>query len=1013
MARAKGTHTFFNFSGGLNTEASEIAPAPNTATKLTNVDLELDGSVKLRKGIEWEAVSEQVPHVIPNSELIVTGTIPGRSTGFTELAVYEWNGPAELQDRVFYIVRYGAHLYIYDGGNQILTAGFHSQLNIESFWTDAQRSPLEVLDMTPGAGVLVVTGKCHNPFYISYDSVADTFSTTAITINVRDFEGAARNFSVDERPATADNEHVYNLLNQGWPVDRINTYAGKTVVTRSGDTYTIASLDATNAWPSNADISYLGMSANADGDLVFSITELNAQTFGTTPAPGGRFILNTFTKDRSALTGISGIAKDPTALRPTATAFSSGRIFYGGEDGNIYFSQLLTDISNIGKCYQEQDPTAEQFNDLLATDGGVLNVKELGAVLRIVSLKSGVVLLAENGIWQVTGAEGAFSATDHRVTKISDRGVTSAQSVVVVNDTIFYWSQGSINTLAPDQISGAVTATDITTGRIKTLYDGIDLRDKSFAVGHYDDEQKTIMWLYKSPSSVRRDFDFTTLSVSNVLKRTQEEWGRWSGNQAFDKALILNVALNAFYEYEFDSVHESTVTQPNFFGMITAGAVRRKNVTRNITADGTVVTASGVDVTVTSIEQSRSRTSGRRIVGLDAALLFGEEIRFYDFTDESFIDYRSGQEFTWEPLNATYKATVETVNIVPSVVGDTQAKYVLPYFKVTDGPTIIDQPMPTIGGFRRYRANLVIIVDTGGRLSNHDSADGRELIAHVKDALKNIIDIFIENPGTFTMPLFNIDIIDVFSGKALSFINDKGTGLNGIFASDKPVFFEYIDDMVGNLENDDPTAAYTIAQNRFLNDFYTSSIDQHACIFITGGGQTTTEVSNAAAAASDMLDKGTGTLTGSREVNCKVVGIDSTSINTTTFAPLDNTGDPIETANNTEDLVKIILKAFPGLLPASQSTRLRTPGGCQVTGQWDWTTDGTLNKASTSQQGYKLRNKGTPTVSKYDDYPQSVTYSKLKVRGTGRAIKLRFESESLKSMHLLGYALPFTTETEA
>jgi len=85
--------------------------------------------------------------------------------------------------------------------------------------------------------------------------------------------------------------------------------------------------------------------------------------------------------------------------------------------------------------------------------------------------------------------------------------------------------------------------------------------------------------------------------------------------------------------------------------------------------------------------------------------------------------------------------------------------------------------------------------------------------------------------------------------------------------------------------------------------------------------------------------------------------------------------------------------ALTGYTPIRESS-------CQVSAYWDFATD-----ATTTQEAYRLK---FPVVVNPDNlnafvYPTTVITSRLKVRGRGRSLRLRFLSDSGKDMHLYGF----------
>ena len=55
MGRARGAKQFFNFNKGWNTEASPMTFPEWTAHDLDNVILDIDGSIRRRPGVDFEA----------------------------------------------------------------------------------------------------------------------------------------------------------------------------------------------------------------------------------------------------------------------------------------------------------------------------------------------------------------------------------------------------------------------------------------------------------------------------------------------------------------------------------------------------------------------------------------------------------------------------------------------------------------------------------------------------------------------------------------------------------------------------------------------------------------------------------------------------------------------------------------------------------------------------------------------------------------------------------------------
>jgi len=79
------------------------------------------------------------------------------------------------------------------------------------------------------------------------------------------------------------------------------------------------------------------------------------------------------------------------------------------------------------------------------------------------------------------------------------------------------------------------------------------------------------------------------------------------------------------------------------------------------------------------------------------------------------------------------------------------------------------------------------------------------------------------------------------------------------------------------------------------------------------------------------------------------------------------------------------------------------PSGLLVSAYWDFST----TASSVAQQAYRY--KQTPVVNPADltefGYPDTVITSRLKLRGRGRSVRLRFDSEQGKDFVLIGYGV--------
>lgn len=228
------------------------------------------------------------------------------------------------------------------------------------------------------------------------------------------------------------------------------------------------------------------------------------------------------------VSGVFNPNGNKTDMRPAAVAFYAGRVWYSGVEadylsGKIMFSQIIENVRQYGFCYQTADPTSEEINDLVATDGGVISIPEMGVVLKMVIVGSNLIVFADNGVWQVSGETGSFTATDFSIRRLLSDKISARDSIVNAEGTLFFWSDSGIYMLSPDEISGYLTPKNLSTGRIQNEFNTITKKHLTVGVqGIYNPTSKIISWCYTNdPDSSSR----------------------------FNRILNLDLSLQAFYKY--------------------------------------------------------------------------------------------------------------------------------------------------------------------------------------------------------------------------------------------------------------------------------------------------------------------------------------------------------------------------------------------------------------------------------------------------------------------------------
>ena len=446
---------------------------------------------------------------------------------------------------------------------------------------------------------------------------------------------------ISDRPTTLTAYHNYNLRNNGWPASFscIPNIQGDGV---PSDQDPVAYTNTTlSFYPSLADIIHFSKaSAVVDPQNLdtYSPWALSKFIFGNTKAPQGHYVLNAFNRDRTAASSIPGLydsARDLDNVRPVSIEFYAGRVFYLKPNGELLFSQLFSDISKADKCHQEADPTAEEINDLVATDGGVIRIRDVGEAKKIIATGNALILLASNGVWSISGTDAqGFSASNFESKKLTNEGVESSESAILVEDTVMYWGESGVYGTVPDEVTGQPTIRNITENVIQTKYLTINKNGKKFAKGHYDSENRKVYWAY-DPDSDGTNWRYR---YSNIL--------------------VLDTVLGAWYEYTLPAGRLSDGTPTHISSMVQAEEI-------------------GVDVTGESDERLDEVATKFLVVDETSTDTF--DYAWAEFKDLGFQDFSTSSDGT------DFSSVVETgTDIVDSPMTQKYGNYLYCFFERTE-----------------------------------------------------------------------------------------------------------------------------------------------------------------------------------------------------------------------------------------------------------------------------------------------------------------------------------------
>ena len=604
-----------NFIRGLITEAGEMTFPDGASVDELNCDLRRDGSRRRRLGVETETGNVLSSFTVSDSEIISTG---------------DWVNVAGNADLEFLVVQKGARLYFYNKANLPNSGQLESgSVNLASY-EHAGSSGAETVkcQFTSIKGNLVVSSPAIEALAIEYNVSAQTFSVTQINFLVRDFEWQGNTSTYYNDDSTPSQNRKYDAKNAGWDAGK----GAPADLTKR----------LTHPW-------YSGKDANGDYDA----TEFNRIYSGTTLTGNGHFILDFFSKNRASVSGLSGLTKptDPEPNRFRCVEAFSGRVFYAGLEssanaGSILFSGLIETTDDLGKCHQVNDPTAEFLSDLLDTDGGVIKIPDAVKIQKLYAFQSSLFVFADNGVWQITGVDGVFTASSYSVNRVSRVGLLQPDTFVSADGVPFWWSRFGIHTLQSDPVSGQGQEQNLTINTIQNFWDSIDSDSKLKVTATFDGINKRIYWAYPD------DNETVESKLNNFL--------------------ILDIPLQAFYPWRIEDEASNTDCVVGLAFYSGYGASNLELDVRTNSGVDDVVTSAGDDVV--SEQVSTFNTGDPAIVLLirDGAT---NKLTMGGFTSIGFLD--------WGSVN--YVSYAETgYDFIGDAVIKKSAPYLVAYCRLTE-----------------------------------------------------------------------------------------------------------------------------------------------------------------------------------------------------------------------------------------------------------------------------------------------------------------------------------------
>lgn len=615
MARQSQAIEFNTFVGGLVTEASPLTFPSNAALEIENFNLDKDGTISRRLGMDYE-----------NSHVVIDSGVSVDASGEIAISTFNWDNAGGDPKVSVIVIQTGNVLKFFDANSGPITPNLIHTYTFESLGinTTLSSSVVDGMMVVVGNGKQPIVFTYEDGVVVSEAytlKIRDTFGVEDFAIVSKAGEPspttpvdlrAPENINLRPDKSTVTDTHIYNLRNSTYALARMvpdSTILEDPIKSFTEDVTQFEALgvpfefrDDLAQLPSNADSVTSALFADAE-EADDRLTErfhpkvLRRSPRGNFESPMGYFIIDALERGTSRLARVSALdltksraaedyvyevnalPLDKTPGGATAVGEYAGRVWYSGFSGDIIggdsysprmssyilFSKIISSKAELGACHQIGDPTSKEAPDLLETDGGFIRIDEAYGVRKLVNIGSALVVIAENGVWAISGgSDFGFTATSYLVTKVTNHGCVNTNSIVQADSGLVYWGDDGIYQVGRNDV-GDVMATNITNNSIQKLYNSVSDLEKLSVQGKFDTYDRKIRWLYKNRVSPVED----------------------------TKELILDVALGAFYKH---SLPTASLTAPNVVAYAEVPPYRIGEVVEGVAHEGVEVVHEGVSL---------------------------------------------------------------------------------------------------------------------------------------------------------------------------------------------------------------------------------------------------------------------------------------------------------------------------------------------------------------------------------------------------------------------------------
>lgn len=445
------------FTDGLNTEASVLNVLPSEfMSGTTNVELFQNGSARRRRGVDFLGASDAGGFLQTVRTSAISDELKQESPAGVYVQLTAPNG--NIVERV--VIDINNEFWVFevtsDGLTNIDTPLQTISRTVDGIIHSDPQQKFVNMQFSQSGKRLFFSGKHIHPGYLQVGSDNETLEAVYLNVIIRDPD------------ATTTNARVQN--NSKW-YDCILTHTSD-AASEPG-----VGADWEQYWILN------------DGAIPGSTPSWATSTSYTST------MIIRYDKNTSVTS---------TDTFPTTVEFFAGSAWLAGDPkypNFVYFSQVVVNDGDLEKYHQFADPFDSSDSALVDDDGGVVAIQGAGLVERLLTLGSSVFIGSNTGLWQITGPNNQFKATDFVSYNVLGDGIDGPECMVVVDDEFLVFGQDTIwrstiqNSLSVTT-SGQATFRSISENRVETLYTSIPQQSKAAARAVYNPSERKVYYFY-------------------------------------------------------------------------------------------------------------------------------------------------------------------------------------------------------------------------------------------------------------------------------------------------------------------------------------------------------------------------------------------------------------------------------------------------------------------------------------------------------------------------------------